>query len=329
MLQTSAKWGSLIKGVGLQMMSASNQGADSYVPGIFGILKRETASGKVVNYTDFTDYTGSAKREEGENAPEAKRSKGFDSKYTVHSYANTVKLTHESIKDNTIGDALIAMKDQAIDMQRLKDKAGLQLFNQGFDNNNAQKGTGTGYLDLNWFGDDKAQFSVAHPSVEIGGSSQSNASATGVVLNGANYKIGELALQFQTQDNGELLTMGGRRQMLVPRELRDTAQVLAETDKLVGSDFNDINVYKGDFDIVSSKYLSLLGGIGGSDTAWYLLDNMAHKMTFVDYEPMTVIHDTIGKARTEAFTIHERWTVASKGWKGTWGTKGDGAGYAA
>ena len=205
------------------------------------------------------------------------------------------------------------------------------MLSQGFDNNNSFKGTGTAAdIRLNWFGDGQPQFSTVHASAEIGGSTQSNASSTGIAFTEDNYEVADLALQYQRQDNGELLTMGGMRKLCVSADLEREAKIVAMSDKKVGTDFNDVNVYSGGvFDVVASKYLGSRGQIGGADNAWFLLDDMSHKLMFVEREAMTIERDDIGKNRTTQYTIHGRWTVASKGWKGTFGSKGDGQAYSA
>ena len=324
-MEQTGKWGSLIKGVGLEMADAVDQGMNSYNPGVLEILHTESTDAAQVNFTDFTDYTGFGYRKEGENSNEQTRYKGFDSKYIVDNMSGGVSVTVESIRRNEIADALKAGMHQGRDAMRFRQKLGFQLLVAGFDNNNREKNG----FKLNWFNDGKAQFSVAHPSVVPGGSSQSNASSAGITLSSEdNIEIAELALENQTQDNGALLDMAGENTILAPIELRRTARILLESERNVGTDFNDINIYAdGSIRLITSKYLGDKNG--GTATNWFMVDSMSHGLHFIEQGGVEMEEDYDASNRTYEYLIHSYGTAASKGWKASWGSKGDGAAYSA
>ena len=323
-IEMRAKWGNLVKGVGLEISEAVYQGADTYMPGVLSVLHTENTDAAQVNYTDFTDFTPVGYRDEADNAIEQTRYKGFDSKYIVDSVSGTVLLTQESINDNQLGDALNAAKFQGKSMQIFVDKAGYQLFNQGFDTNATDKG---GYK-LNWFADTKPQFSVAHPSAVPGGSTQSNASATGIAVTEDNVEVAELALEAQKDDLGEMLDFTGNKMILASNELRRKLKIITESTQKTNSDYNDVNIYAdGTISFMTTKYLG--AGNKGSATQWFFIDTDSHKLYHVDREGITMDTDYNGRNRTYEYTIHRRFATVSKGWKATWGSKGGGANYTA
>lgn len=321
-MEQTGKWGSLIKGVGLEMTDAVDQGANSYNPGIFSFIHKESTDAAQVNYTEFTDYTGFGYRTEGENAAKQERYKGFDSKYVVDNWSGQVDVTVESIRRNTIGDALNSGQMRGRDAMRFKDKLGYQLLNAGFDNNNTEKNG----FKLNWFGDAKPQFSVQHPSAVPGGSTQSNASATNLALTDEDdLEVAMLALEYQTQDNGALLDLAGSLVIAIPLELERKARIMTESSQKTGTDYNDVNIYSdGTFGIMSSKYLSTNNG--GSATAWFMLDSVSHGLHYIEQGGLEIEEDYDSKNRLYSYLIHGYGTVASKGWKGSWASKGTGSG---
>lgn len=321
-IEMRAKWGDLIKGVGLEISEAVYQGAHTYMPGVLSVLHTEGTDAAQVNYTDYTDYTPVQYRDEADNAAEQTRYKGFDGKYIVDSIAGSVLLTDESLADNQIGATLEAARFQGKSMQIFVDKLGYQLFNQGFDNNNNFKAG----FKLNWFGDAKPQFSVAHPSAVPGGSTQSNASSTGIVVSEDNVEVAELALDDQRDDLGELLDFTGTKMILASNDLRRTLKIITQSTQKVGSDYNDVNIYSdGTIKFMTSKYLGL--GNAGSKTAWYFIDSDAHRLFHIDREGILMNSDYNGRNRVTEYNIHRRCTAASKGWKATWASKGNATSY--
>lgn len=323
MKETNAKWGSAVKGIGLDIVDFFDQGIESYMPGINEILHVKNTDALQTSYSDFTDYTGFGYTNEGDNAPEQSRYKGFDSKFVVDDYSGVVYVTQNSIDDNNFSQALDAVKAQARNSMRFRDQLGYQLFNAGFDTNAVEKNG----FKLNWFGDDKPQFSVQHPSSVPGGSTQSNASGSGIVLSEDNIEVAEIAMEDQNQDNGEMLDFSGTKAILVPHNLRRTAKIINETESKVGTDYNDINIYNGLHKLIISKYFGT--GNGGSATAWYYMDDNSHMLNYIVRQDESMGHTFIERNKTHEYVISGRGTAASMGWKATWASKGDAAAYTA
>lgn len=330
MIETSGKWGALMKDVGVQITDLFDQGFTSYMPGILSILHYETSDKMQEHYTDVTDFTGFGLREEADNANQMSRFKGFDSSWEVSPTSGFVTITYESMYSNAFKAELAVAEKAGRAAARYRDQLGYLLLTKGFDNNNRNHSVGTGVsakgFVVNWFNDGKPQFSVSHPSAVPGGSSQSNASSSGITLSEDNLEVAELAIEFQTQDNGELLDHSGSLLIAVPTNLRREARIILETEREVGSEYNDINIYEGGvFDLYSSKYLGSKNG--GLDTNWFAIDKNYHKLFFIDQESAAIEDEYNMRNRTFNYAIHTTQAVASKNWKYTWASKGNAGSY--
>lgn len=323
MIETRAKWGELIKGVGLQILECIDQGMELYTPGISSLLTMDSSGVGQKHFTGKVAENRITKKDEGEDTDELGRFKTYVTSVDYTAYGGKVELTRENLMDRDFSSQL----DEATDLGRGAnfsiDESGIQLFNGGFT---TRKDTIRGYR-YQYYNDGVPTFSVQHPSVVPGQSAQSNASSTGIVLSDANLETARLALKRQMTDAGGPMTMGGRETIVVPPSLEKTATVITESELVSNSGNNDINVYKGIVGVTSSI---LLDGLhGGSNTAWYLVVPGATKFihdTREGVQPWTEVDED---KKTMTVGVYGRWANYTKDWRRSWGSLGDGAAYSA
>ncbi len=323
MIESRAKWGELIKGVGLQILEAIDQGVELYTPGISSLLTMESSVSGQKHFTGKVSENRIRRKDEGEDTDELNRYKTYVTSVDYTAYAAKVELTRENLMDRDFSSQL----DEATDIGRAsnfsQDEAGLQLFNGGFT---TRKDSIRGYR-YQYYNDTVPTFSVQHPSVVPGISSQSNASGSGIVFSDANLETARLALRKQMTDAGGPMTMGGRETVVVPIALEKTATVVTESELLSGSPNNDMNFYKGMINVTSSVLLDSIHG--GSNTAWYLIVPGATKFVHDVREGMQPWTEVDEDKKTLTVGIYGRWANYTKDWRRSWGSLGDAQNYTA
>lgn len=323
MIETRSKWGELIKGVGLEMLEAIDQGVELYTPGISALLKMESSNVGQKHFTGKVSENTITRKDEGETTDELNRYKTYVTSVDYTAYGAKIEITRENLMDRDFSSQL----DEASDIGRAsnfsQDEAGMQLFNGGFTTRKDEiKGYRYQYLN-----DTVPTFSTIHPTVVPGASTQSNAAGNGEVLSDANLETARLSLRKQQTDAGGPLTMGGQESLVLPIALEKTGRVITESVLLSGSANNDINIYQGSVGMTTSV---LLDGInGGSDTAWFMVVPGATKFVHEVREGMQPWTDMDEDKKTLTVGIYGRWANYTKDWKRSWGSLGDGAGYSA
>ncbi len=320
MIETTGKWGFQIPGVGLEILDFADQGDKEYTPGIFNVLNRATGTVGKKNFEGKTGFSSVQEFAEGAPIPSVERDKTYLTEITYSNYGGSIMMTQNLLDDNNYQSQLDAMKDLTRDDNYTQDKSGLQLFNGGF-------ATTVSVNDINiiWYGDDVPQFSTVHPTQSAYGSTQSNASATGIVLNHDNYFTARLAIDKQETDNGKAVTMAGKKQIIIPLDLEKKGKETLDSELTPESANNAINVYKGTTDLITSKFLN--SEQGGSATAWFVTVQGEH-MLYQDIRQekrLDQAYDIL--TRTHTFTVDARRANYSRGWLGTWASQGDLAAY--
>lgn len=158
-----------------------------------------------------------------------------------------------------------------------------------------------------------------------GGSTQSNASATGITLNDDNLETALIAFSEQLDHKG-MLTGAMATDVIVPPDLNKEARILVESPQRPESADNDVNVYKGQLNVKSWAWI---GGAasGGSRTAWYLRDASYHRLKMYFRERPNFENDSTFDTDEALFKGRMRFSVGFSDWYGFWGSKGDGAAY--
>lgn len=168
-------------------------------------------------------------------------------------------------------------------------------------------------------GDAKPLCSTAHPRAD-GGSSQSNASSTGLPLSETNYETVKLAMRRQLDDKGMKIDVMPRT-VLVPIDLEKTANIIFNSKLRSNTADNDMNPYLNEVKVIPWIYLT-------STTAYWLLDNDQHEVTWFWREKANFKQDDMFETDVALFKVRERFSAGFSDWRGVYGSKGDSAAYA-
>lgn len=318
-----SKWGELIKGTGLQILEAIDQGSELYLPGISSLLMMETSDVGQKNFTGKVSENRIRRKDEAEDTDELSRYKTYVTSVDYTAYAAKIEVSRETLMDRDFAGVL----DEATDIGRAsnfsQDEAGMQLFNGGWTTRDTEI---LGYR-YQYYNDGVPTFSVQHPSVVPTESSQSNASATSIAFSEANLETGRLALRKQQTDAGGPLTMGGRETLVLPLALEKEGRVVTESTLVPGNANNDINVYTGMVNMTTSVLLDAIND--GSDTAWYLVVPGMTKFVHDTREAMQPWTEVDEDKKTLTVGIYGRFSNYTKDWRRSWGSLGTGAAYSA
>lgn len=169
------------------------------------------------------------------------------------------------------------------------------------------------------YGDGKPLCSTSHTRAD-GGTSQSNASATGITLGEVNLETGALALEKALDDKGQIVQFQADR-LVVPVDLRKTAKIITDSQMRPGTANNDVNVYEGMYDVIPWRYIT-------STTAWFLMDKTEQLLNWFWRIRPEFKSDYDFNQDAALYKVRIRFSVGWSDWRGVWGSKGDGAAYA-
>jgi hypothetical protein len=321
MIETRGNWSGGIKGIELDIVGWYDQALDEYTPGISNLINVMSTDMARLKWTGKTGVSGGARRfDETENIPEDERHMTYETEVIPQKYGNSLSVSKEKIDDAAVEEVRQETRDITLDMQYSIDKAGMQLYNGGFATTQEVAG-----FKLYFYGDEVPTFSVQHPSLVPGASTQSNASATGITYGDDNLEVAKLAIRRQKTDTGKPMAMMGKFQQVVPWALEKQAMQVTESELVSENANNAINVYKGNIDTATSQFLD--DSLGGSDTAWFLQISGRNKLYHVQRTGTEIDSQYNKKNQTYEFYISTRFAPAVKDWRYTWGSKGDGAAY--
>lgn len=260
---------------------------------------------------------------EGDTIPEDSFLQTYGTTYTPNKYSSLLSVSWELAKWEKVNAVTKAAQEQAKSANRKIEELAAYVFN------NAQNTAATSY------GDGKPLASTDHTRAD-GGTSQSNASATGILLTEANLETAQIAMEQILDDRGQSVSVFADT-LLVPPALRKEGLIITKSDMRSGTSDNDINVYNGSMieykganldKVLVWKYLAAY--LGGSDTAWALMDSANHKINWLWGAKPSVgdRDDSVGykndltywKVRFEASTGFDDF-------RGFWRSKGDGLAY--
>lgn len=319
-MELRQKWTDLIPDTGLKISEVFDQGDAIYTPGIPSLLKTGTGEGAQKNYTAKTGFGRLRKFADGEDIPTISRDKSYTTKVVYNSYGGAVEVTKLQIEDRDFEAELDEMKDMSRVANYSVDESSMQLFNGGFSTTVEVNG-----YDMTWYGDGEELFSTVHPTTTPGGSTQSNASSTGIQLSHDNFETARLALDLQQEDNGLALAFTGTHTLVTPLALEKTAMETLNSELTPENSNNAINVFRGGYDLMTSKFLDSTNG--GSNTAWFLVNSTDHHLYYETRQEKRLEMDVNILNKTLTFTVDSRWANYAREWKGTWASKGDLATY--
>lgn len=243
----------------------------------------------------------------GEGAPISYEDpvQGYTTTYIHLKYTKGFKISREMYEDDLYG--IMKKRPAALGrtMNRTIENQAALVFVNGFN---------TTYLG----GDGKVLFSTVHPRPD-GGSSQSNASATGITLNESNLETGIIAMRGQLDDKGMKIDVYPRT-ILVPIALRKTAHLIVDSPLRQGTADNDVNYYGNAFEVIDWIYLT-------STTAWFLIDPGVHELQWFWRERPQFKDDELFDTEYAVYKSTMRLSRLWSDWRGVWGSQGDGSAY--
>lgn len=230
---------------------------------------------------------------------------GYDTTYTHVKYTKGFKITQEMYDDDLYN--IMNKRPAALGraMRRTAENQAASVFNNAFS---------TSYLGA----DAKPLFSTSHTRPD-GGTSQSNASSTGITLSETNLETGRLAARNQLDDKGMVIDVNVDT-LVVPISLEKTAHLIVDSIQRQGTADNDANFYKNKFKIVPWIYLT-------STTAWFLLDSNNHELNWFWRKQPQFKQDELFDTEIGVYKSSMRLSKGWSDWRGVWGSKGDGAAY--
>ena len=188
------------------------------------------------------------------------------------------------------------------------EKEAVKTFHNAFD--------GTGHAIY----DGKALLAHDHPLTDNSAKTGDNL-ITGA-LNDANLKIGLQCMRETLDEAGNLISSTAKK-LVVPPALEYTAKELVNSAQKAGTDFNDINTVKGALEVVVYDYLG--AAMGGSDTAWFLIDPTYCELNFFwrvkpEFKWAEDFDTFVAKYRG-----YMRFSYGVSDWRGIVGSNGAGA----
>lgn len=319
--ETRAKWTDLIPDTGLKIAEVFDQGNELYTPGIPSLLNVKSAPDVAQqNYTGKTGFGKLTGFNDGDDVPTLTRDKSYTTKVSYNSYGGAVQVTKLQIEDRDFEAELNEMKDLSRSYNQSIDESSMQLFNGGF----ATTVSVNGY-SMTWYGDGLPLFSTIHSTTTVGGSTQSNASSTGIKLTHDNLETGRLALTLQQTDNGRPLSLTTSPTLVTPVTLEKTATESVNSELVPETSNNALNFFKGSINVVTTAFLDTVNG--GLNTQWFLINRQRHQLWYETRQEKRLERDVNILNKVATFTIDARWANYAREWKGTWGSKGNLTAY--
>ncbi len=230
----------------------------------------------------------------------------YDTTFTHLKYTKGFKVSEELVEDDQYNVIKGKPAQLARAARRTGENSAANVLNRAFN---------TSYVG----GDAKPLASTLHPRSD-GGSSQSNASATGITFTDTNFETGRIASRNQLDDKGMKIQVMPDT-VVVPINLEKSANILIGSMQRPGTADNDVNVYANKYKMISWEYLT-------STTAWFLLDKRQSKLMFFWRIKPEFKQDTAFDTGMALFKTRTRFSNGFADWRGFWGSKGDGLSYA-
>ena len=190
--------------------------------------------------------------------------------------------------------------------RRTQETSAASVFNRAFNSS---------YLG----GDGDELCAVTHPRSDAG-TTQSNASATGITLTDTNLETGRLASRQQLDDRGLIIQVMPDL-IVTPVDLEKTAEILIGSSLRPGTADNDLNFYQRKFQVVPWEYITQ------NNTLWFLIDKSQHKINWFWRVRNQFKNDNAFDTGALLFKSRMRYSVGWSDWRGVWGSLGDGAAY--
>jgi hypothetical protein len=239
------------------------------------------------------------------------RAEGFPVTYTHRTFAKGGTVTHEMWEDDQSNQIRKMPRALANARVRHSEQMGADILNFSFT-------AGGGGIAPFTSGDAKALFATNHQRID-GGTAQSN--MTTMDLAEDSLETAFVGMR-STLDNKGQLQMSKPSLLIVPPTLEKEARILLESQARTGTANNDINPYKGALKLMVWDYIGAAGG--GSDTAWFVLDEDQHELNWFWRErPNLDGPEYDFDTKTGKWSVQYRASVGFSDWQGLFGSKGD------
>ena len=212
------------------------------------------------NYLEKFDENGKIK--------EDKTYPAYQTEYVMEDYGKIVNVSQKLMKtrESDLAAKLDEVKQLKTSQVRSLDKHAFQILVDGFSASNSKAS-----LPISRLGDGKAMFATDHNSKVSGVSARSNRLASDPVYSETNQFTAIKMIEEQLNGRGLPIGYMGNYTIVVPPALRKLALEVNQSELRSDTANNDMNVFKGGTQVVSSVYLGAASG--GSDTAWYAFAN--------------------------------------------------------
>jgi len=230
----------------------------------------------------------------------------YDVTYTHQKYTKGFKVSEEMVEDDQYNVIKGKPAQLARAARRTTEYSAANVFNRAFS---------TSYTG----GDAVPLCSTIHPRSD-GGSTQSNASTTGITLTESNLETARIAFREQLDDKGMRIQVMPNT-LVVPIDLEKTAKIITGSNLRSGTADNDTNIYQGMFKVIAWEYLTL------NNTMWFLLDTRQHKLNWFWRVKPEFKQDVAFDTGMALFKTRTRFSNGWSDWRGVWGSKGDAGAY--
>ena len=232
---------------------------------------------------------------------------GYDRLLTHATYAKGFKISKELWDDDQYNIMNEKPRQLGVAARRTEETIAANVFNRAFN---------ASYLG----GDDQELCSTVHPR-EDAGTSQSNASSTGITFGEENYETLKLQMRGQLDGRGQIIEAMPSK-LLIPEDLKKTADIVFKSNLRSGTADNDFNPYQNELKVIEWLYMNR------NDTHWFLIDkDVARGLVYLIRERMEFSQDEAWESDAALFKVRERFTVGFYAWRGIFGSQGDGASY--
>lgn len=309
----------LAKGVDARFLEVFNENTANYKSSISDLFMVKDSDG-AREHTKLIAGAGElSRKEDGGPIVRVGTQYSYETDYVHDEYGKGVTVTRQNLEDRDWSDKLDEGAMLMLNGLMSMDKAKAQVFNGGF----ATTTTVNGYK-LSMLNDGKPLFSTVHPRFD-GGSSQSNASATGAPLSESSLEDALNNIKTRLTDDGVMVGLMGRIALAVPPALRKKALQITGSELVSDSANNAVNVYKGNIDVYECSWLS--AAAGGSDTAWFVIVKGQAKLMFIQRRGLTLDISSDNNTKNRNYDVTARWSVGHSDWRFTYGSKGDNVAY--
>lgn len=183
------------------------------------------------------------------------------------------------------------------------------------------------------YGDNLPLCSTVHTRPD-GGSTQSNASSTGIILSEPNLNTALLAAREVVDGKGEMVNFMDAKPilMIAPYQEKLAMELVGSNLKSATSD-NDLNFYKefAQFDVLVNPWLSANSTNStkgsGTDLYWFIIFKGEHQLNYITRQELRLESEVDFDTKALKTTAEIRFSYGWSDWRGLWGSRGDAAAY--